>query len=199
MFRAKVVDRTDQISARVQACARTRQRPSTPCQATEATAEGAVEPFDVRRIDVAGVLRSFDDRRNHFTRTLINTARDAYHATLFVMFDDLRQVTSRALRNSVPVRCCNPTETTCLDDLRRFDEQLPFTNRMADGFFQIQIFARLQRLQRRKAQPLAQPLRDAGLQRVVTRVVEVSSHTKPVGEKPTYGTRNDALAAVLVV
>ena len=70
VFCAKVVDSVPHlIFACVQARICSRQGMGTSRQATEATAESAVEPFDVRRIDVASALRSLDDCGDHFTRT----------------------------------------------------------------------------------------------------------------------------------
>jgi hypothetical protein len=76
VLRAEVVHRPDQKRACREPFGFASERPRTPRQTAQATAEGAVEPFDERRIDPACALRRFDHGSNRLHRTTMRQQSD---------------------------------------------------------------------------------------------------------------------------
>ena len=92
VFRTEVVHRPDQEGASRQPFGFASECPCTPREAAQATAEGAVEPFDERRIDPACALRIFNHGRDSLRCALHEAPLDAADALARGFFHHLRDL-----------------------------------------------------------------------------------------------------------
>src|SRR5712671_2620366 len=89
MWRAKIIDCTDEIHTVLQ-CQRTaRQRAASACQRGQTLTECGVEPLNVGRIDDPVALRAPSERLDACRRAIDNAAFGLDHPSPFVALDDL--------------------------------------------------------------------------------------------------------------
>src|SRR3977135_2897882 len=89
MWRAKIIDGTDEIHTVLQ-CQRTARQCTTPaCQRGQTLTERGVEPLDVGRIDDPAALRAPSERLDACRRAINNAAFGLDHPSPLVALDDL--------------------------------------------------------------------------------------------------------------
>src|SRR6266568_2715023 len=89
MWRAKIIDRTDEIHAMLQRQRAARQRATSACQRGEPLTERRIEPLAVRRIDDPVALRAPSERLDASRRAIDNAACGLNHPSPLVALHDL--------------------------------------------------------------------------------------------------------------
>src|SRR6266567_967830 len=89
MWRAKIIDCTDEIHTVLQRQRAARQRATSACQRGQTLTERCVEPLNVGRIDDPVALRAPSERLDACRRAIDNAAFGLDHPSPLVALDDL--------------------------------------------------------------------------------------------------------------
>jgi len=91
MWRAKIIDRTDQVHPMLQRQRVTRQRSPSACQRGQPLTECRIEPLDVGRVDDPVSLRAPSERLHACRRAIDNAALDVDDTPLRIALHDLSE------------------------------------------------------------------------------------------------------------
>ena len=89
MWRAKIIDGTDEIHPVLQRLRPARQCTTAACQGGQTLTERGIEPFDVGRIDDPVALRAPSDRLDACRRAINNAAFGFDHSPSLIALHDL--------------------------------------------------------------------------------------------------------------